>query len=270
MKIINLVLYLFVFVLMSCRSTKPINNAISTKDTASVSRDATKDSSQVQIIEDVENYKKNYIDFNTFSAKIKAEVETSKEKFPDLTAVVRIQKDKAIWMSVSATFLGIEVYRIFITPDSVILLNKKDKEVQYRSLDYLQEVTQIPFDFKTLQDLLIGNAIFYGDKVQSSRRVDNLILLSTVGDYFKHLLTISNDTKLLMHSKLDDVNIARNRTASISYAEYEATDRFQFPTARRIIISEKNKIDMNLKFRQVEFNKELSMGFNVPKNYTQK
>ena len=270
MKITFLVLYIFMGVLMSCRSTKQINKAISPKDSSNVSRDNIKDSSLLQLNQDILDYKKNYIDFSTFSAKIKADVETSKEKFPDLTAVIRIQKDKAIWMSVSATFLGIEVYRVFITPDSVILLNKKDKEVQYRSLDYLQEVTQIPFDFKTLQDMFIGNAIFYNDTVQSSRRVDNLILFSTVGKYFKHLLTLSDGPKLLMHSKLDDVNITRNRTADISYGDYENIDGFQFSTARHIIISEKNKIDMNLKFRQVEFNKELSMTFNIPKNYTQK
>lgn len=270
MKISYLVLYIVLSVLISCRSTKPINKVIEPKDSTNVSINAIKDSSLVQMNQDILDFKKNYIDFNTFSAKIKAEVETSKEKFPDLTAVVRIQKDKAIWLSVSATFLNIEIYRVFITPDSVILLNKKDKEVQFRSLDYLQEVTQIPFDFKTLQDMFIGNAIFYDENVQSSRRVDNFILLSTVGKYFKHLLTLSNESKLLVRSKLDDVDMARNRTADISYGDYESTYGFQFSTARRIIISEKNKIDMNLKFRQVEFNKELSMAFNVPKNYTQK
>ena len=270
MKRAYLIVCIILSLLISCRSTKHINQVIAPKDSTLNVRDEVKDSALMQLNKDLLEFKKHYIDFNTFSAKIKADVETSKEKLPDLTAVVRIQKDKAIWMSVSATFLNIEVYRVYITPDSVILLNKKDKEVQYRSLDYLQEVTQIPFDFKTLQDMIIGNAIFYEDKVQSSRRVDNFILLSTIGKYFKHLLTLADDSKLLVRSKLDDVDMTRNRTADISYSDYESIEGFQFSTARGIIISEKNKIDMNLKFRQVEFNKELSMTFNIPKNYTQK
>ncbi len=65
-------------------------------------------------------------------------------------------------MSLSATFLNIEVYRVLIMKDSVILLNKQQKEVQFRSLDYLQEVIQIPFDYKTIEDLLIGNPVFVG------------------------------------------------------------------------------------------------------------
>ncbi|MEO6582912.1 MAG: DUF4292 domain-containing protein, partial [Ferruginibacter sp.] len=213
-------------------------------------------------------FNSNYIDFNTFSAKIKAEVVTSKEKLPDLTAVIRIQKDKAIWMSISATFLNIELYRVFITPDSIILLNKKDREVQYRSVDYLTEITQIPFDFKTMQNLLIGNPVFYNGEIQSFRQVDNLIVVSAQSTYFKHLMSFGDDNKLLILSKLDDVDVNRNRTALISYNNYENISGHPFSTDRHIVISEKNKIDMQLKFKQVEFNKELSMSFNVPKNYT--
>lgn len=255
--------------IVSCRPTKQINKVIATKDTTVVISKSTTDSI-LQVNKTLLEFKSRYIDFRTFSAKIKADIETSKEKLPDLTAVVRILKDSAIWMSVSATFLNIEVYRVFITKDSVILLNKKDKEVQYRSLDYLQEVTQIPFDFKTVQDLLIGNVIFYNDSIQSFRRNDNSILITSRGGFFKHLLTLSPDTKVLVHSKLDDIDMSRNRTADINYSDYENNSGFLFSTNRHIVITEKNKIEMRLKFRQIEFNKELSMSFNIPKNYTRK
>lgn len=260
----------FLTLIIGCRPGRQINNAISPKDTTGLFSGKSKADSILQVNNTLLEFKRNYIDFTTLSAKIKVDVETSKEKLPDLTAIVRMYKDSAIWMSVSATFLNIEVYRVFITKDSVILLNKKDKEVQYRSLDYLQEVTNIPFDFKTLQDLLSGNPIFYNDSIQSFRRSDNFILISSIGEYFKNLLTLSPDTKLLLHSKLDDVDMSRNRTADINYDDYENINGFSFSTNRHIVIAEKNKIDMRLKFRQVEFNKELSMSFNVPKNYTRK
>ena len=130
MKRAFLIVCIILSLLISCRSTKQINKVIAPKDSTLNVNDVVKDSALMQLNKDLLEFKKHYIDFNTFSAKIKADVETSKEKLPDLTAVVRIQKDKAIWMSVSATFLNIEVYRVYITPDSVILLNKKDKEVQ--------------------------------------------------------------------------------------------------------------------------------------------
>ncbi|MEJ7627525.1 MAG: DUF4292 domain-containing protein [Ferruginibacter sp.] len=253
----------------SCRTARQINKVIAPKDSVVVINKSITDSI-AQVNKTLSEFKSHYIDFKTFSAKIKADVETSKEKLPDLTAVVRIIKDSAIWMSVSASFLNIEVYRVLITKDSVILLNKRDKEVQFRSVDYLQEVTQIPFDFKTIQDLLVGNPIFFNDSIQSIRNNDNFILISSRGEFFKHLLTLSAENKTLMHSKLDDVDLSRNRTANISYSDYESTSGFLFPTSRNIAIAEKTKIDMRLKFRQVEFNKELSTSFSIPKNYTRK
>jgi len=253
----------------SCRTTKTtINKVIAPKDSVvTVNSDSfTKDSINLATITR-KNLGDNHIDFKSFSAKIKVDVENAKGKQPDITATLRMIKDSAIWISLNATFLNFEVYRIFITPDSVILMNKQDKEVQYRSLDYLQEVTQIPFDFKTLQDILIGNPVFFEDSNASFRKLNDFTLVSTVGEDFKNLLTLSAQKNLLLHSKLDDVIVNRNRTASITYDDYVPVSNQSFSTRRQIIISEKNKIDIRLNFKQFEFNKELSLGFVVPKNY---
>ena len=64
-----------------------------------------------------------------------------------------------------------------------------------------------------------------------------------------------------MHSKLDDVNVARNRTADITYGEYENHNGVPFSTYREITVSEKNKLDIQLNFKQYEFNKDLSISF---------
>jgi len=254
-----------------CKTTKAINKVIAPKDSMVVLRSPvfSKDSMEL-ITNTVENLKKNYIDFKTFSAKIKVDVENAKGKQPDIIATLRMVKDSAIWISLTATFLNIEVYRIYITKDSVVLMNKQDKEVQYRSLDYLQEVTQIPFDFKTIQDILLGNPVFFNDSNATFKKADQLILVSSIGNDFKNLLTLSADKNLLQHSKLDDVDIYRNRTASITYDDYVNNSERTFSTRRQIIISEKNKIDIRLNFKQFEFNKELSVSFSVPKNYKKK
>ena len=269
MKAIFIILFVAISI-SSCRSTKEIKKVIQPKDTALVVSNKSVEDSIAYSKDIINSFRSNYINFNTFSAKIKAEVEDKNGKQPDLSVVVRIQRDSAIWISVSATFLSVEVYRIFITPDSVILLNKQEKEVQFRSLDFLQEVTQIPFNFSTLQDLLVGNPVFLDSSNVNVRNSDQYITLSYVGEFFKHLLTLDKNSKVMLHSKLDDVDVMRNRTATISYSEHESIEGTTFPTFRHITIAEKNKIDLKLKYRQVEFNKELSLNFNVPRNYTRK
>lgn len=267
-KKIGWIIVLVVAFVTGCRSTKQISQVIAPRDTALVANISTDSLELVKAT--LDDINKNYIDFNTFSAKIKVDAEDNNVKQPDIIAVVRMVKDSAIWVSLSATFLNIEVYRVLITKHQVILMNKQDKEVQYRTLDYLQEVTSIPFDFKTLQDIIIGNPVYYSNNTTAFRKLNDVYLITFVGEFFKHLLTVSSDSKLILHSKLDDVDFARSRTASITYGEYENIEGRMFSTNRHISITEKKKLDLKLKYKQVEFNKELSVALTVPKSYTRK
>jgi len=269
-KIINLVCLVALVVLASnCKTAKKINTAIAPRDSSQAIRPQVSNDSLLnqQVIDQIQNH---HIDFNTLNAKIKVEIENANGKQPDITAVVRMIKDSAIWISLTATFLNIEVYRVLVTPEKVILLNKQNKEVQYRTLDYLQEVTDIPFDFETLQDFMLGNPVFFNEKDAQLRIHDNYIAVSSITDNFKNLLTLSSDKYLMLHSKLDDADMTRNRTADISYDNYEFINNHWFARYRQIFVSEKNKLDIRMEFKQVEFNKQLSVQFNIPKNYTRK
>ena len=255
-------------VVSSCSpAKKAITSAISQKDTVVVLKDSGNSEALIFANTVKENFKNNQINFSTFSAKIKVETQDAKGKNPDLTAVIRMVKDSAIWVSLSATFLNVEVFRLYITKDSVILLDKRERTVQYRRLDYLQEVTQIPLDFATLQNLIIGNAIFFSPESAIIKKADNYILINAVDNNFKNLLTLKTDNYQLDHIKLDDVNVMRNRTADITYAGYQKVDNINFSTLRDITIVEKNKLQVIMEFKQFEFNKDLSVAFPIPKNY---
>ena len=252
---------------VECRSGRTITHAIAARDTAKTIQVKSPADSILLVNSVKDNLKKNHIDFRTFNAKIKLEIEDGKGKKPDLVANVRMIKDSAIWISISATILNVEVFRAFINKDSVILLNKQERSVQYRSLDYLQDITDIPFDFKTLQDLIVGNPVFFNESNISIRKGEDYLLISSLGKEFKNLLTVSTPDYLLQHSKLDDVDLTRNRTADFTYDSYSNSSGFPFSTYRQIIATEKNKLDIRMNFKQFEFNKELSVAFSVPKSY---
>ncbi len=213
---------------------------------------------------------KNRIQFTTFSAKIKVQYEDKKGKQPDFNAFVRLYKDSVLWISISATFLSIEAFRILITKDSIIIVNKLNKKVEHHSFSYVADIAQIPLNFSTLQDLIIGNPIYVGDSIVAFRQTENHILIGTVGKFFKNLLTVSDDTDLIERSKLDDIDIDQNRTADLTYGGYEKHDNVFFATYREITVAEKTKVDISLLFKQYEFNKELSFPFSIPRNYKTK
>lgn len=254
---------------VSCRSTKKLQTAINKKDTVVSVKNTTPDPLRAGNIL-FNTLISNRINFNTFSAKIKVEYEDAKGKQPDVIANVRMLKDSVIWVSINATFLSIEAFRILITKNHITILNKLQKQVEEHPFSFIESIAKIPMDFKTLQDLIIGNPIFLGDKVVSHKLTENRILLSTMGKFFKNLLTLSVNNNLIERSKLDDLDVALNRTADLSYSGYENKSGLFFSTQREITVAEKTKVDIKLDFKQYDFNTALSYPFAVPKNFKTK
>ncbi len=266
-----LIAMIFLYAGEGCRSTKKLQTAINKKDTLIAGQVILNNNDSLkEAAFNLNSLAKHRISFTTFSAKIKVEYEDNKGKQPDFNAFVRLYADSVLWVSISATFLSIEAFKILITKDSVIIVNKLDKQIEHHPFSYMEEITHIPLNFSNLQDLIIGNPIYVGDSVVSYRQTENHILIATVGDFFKNLLTISADNKLIERSKLDDLDVNQNRTADITYSGYEKSGDNYFATDREITVAEKTKVDISLSFKQYEFNKELSFPFSIPKNYKTK
>src|SRR5688572_5828609 len=115
----------------SCRSTKTIQTAIAKKDTTVVVPvvDHRAADSMLFIKKVWDTIRKNTIDFQTFSAKIKVDFEGSDgKKNPPFNAFVRLKKDSILWVNINAA-LGFDAFRVLITPDSVKVINKLNRTV---------------------------------------------------------------------------------------------------------------------------------------------
>ena len=270
-------LVLLVSVMVSCRTVKKvegIQEALSKKDTAQivvVNTMPVVDSAAIvrDIMGKVEQHK---INFKTFNAKIKVDYQGA-EKKDNYTVYLSMAKDSVILIRVKGTFLGIaaEGLQAKVTRDSVVLVQKVgDKSVTKRSIAYLQEVTEIPFDFKSLQDLLIGNPIFLSNNLVSYKANDNQLLVTMVGDLFKNLINIENSTQRILFSKLNDVNTLRNRSCDITYGNFQPLAGSWFAADRKISMSEKSKLDIFLDFKEFSIDDPIKYSFEIPKNYKKK
>ena len=256
-------------VLASCRSTRNIGTAVTKRDTAApvVNVPEGKVNDSVAVMETlVSAVNKNKIDYNTFTGKVNVDYSGSDGKAYNLNANIRMYRDSAIWISANA-ILGIEALRVLVTKDSVKFLDKINKVYRERRLGYLQEVTELPLDLHTLQDLIIGNPVFLDSTVSYTASGNGLVTLLSIGPWFKNLLTLTEPDMALMRSKLDDADISRSRTADLSYSDYDTRKGPMFATKRRIFVSEKKTLDVKLDFKQFDFNTDVSFPFSVPKNY---
>jgi hypothetical protein len=178
-------------------------------------------------------------------------------------------KDSVIWMSLRG-LLNVEGYRLLVTKDSVKLMNMLSKTIQYRSVSYLQELSKVPLEFKDLQNLIVGNPMFINNNIVSYKTTDHELLILMIGKLFKHLITLDNPSFRLLHSKLDDTDSLRNRTCDITFDGYEKSGDINFSTQRRITVSEKSKLEVNLNFKQFNFNQPQTFPFTVPKSFKKK
>lgn len=276
-----LTLTLLTFALFGCKTVKKveqIEEALSKKDTAQVvvinkepknSNTPEVDSSSI-VAEIMTKVVRNKIDFKTFNAKLKVDYEGA-EKSDNYTAYLSMHKDSVIIIRVKGSFLGIsaEGLQVKIFRDSVMLVRKVgEKYVMNRSISYLQEVTQIPFDFSTVQDLLIGNPIFTSDNLIAYKNSNTQLMVVMVGELFKHLINLDkSDNNKVLYSKLDDVDVQRNRTCAITFGNYQPLGNYRFATSRKISMAEKSKLDITLDFKEFSLNEPLKYNFEAPKNY---
>lgn len=270
-------LAIVIILAFSCKTVKKtqgIQEAITKKDTAQtiVIKEAPKVDSAAIVKDILSKVVRNKIDFTTFNAKIRVDYE-GPEKSDNYTAYLSMKKDSVILIKIKGSFLGISAVGLEakINKDSVTVVQLVgQKYVMYRSISYLQEVTQIPFDFAALQDLFIGNPVFIDNNVVSYKAGATQLLVLMVGDLFKHLLTLDNTDYRVLHSKLDDVDIQRNRTGDITFSGYRPMGPYQFATYRKISVAENSKLDIYLDFKEFALNEPLKYNFEIPKNYKRK
>lgn len=255
----------------ACKSTKTIQQAMVKKDTIAapevpVEKVPTREDTMRMVNEVLTNVQQKYIEFRTFSAKIKVDYSNSKGKQPDFVANVRMLKDSLIWISLGND-IGIEGIRVLISNDSIKVLDKLANTFQVRPLSHIQELSQIPFSFADLQNLLVGNPIFFNkDSITSYTNNANGYTLLSYASLFKNLLSIGTDFSI-QKSKLDDNDPALNRTCDLIYNNYETKTGVQFSTQRKITILQQTKLDVELKFKDYKFNEEMNFPFTIPKKF---
>ena len=267
MRLVSIILIVAALFVFSCRPTRKIQNVITKKDSTVVvlpPPEKTGEDTAKIIRENFTRLKTHRINYTTFSAKIDVDYIGADGKKDNVNATLRMYKDSLIWISLTG-LLGIEGLRAYITQDSIKVLNKLDKIYTARSVAYVQEVTGLPLDLPAMQDLIIGNPVFVDSNIVSFIRAGNTISILSIGEWFKNLITLNEG--VMTHSKLDDLDINRNRTCDLTYDDYENKKGVNFSSKRRITVSEKSKLDIKLNFKSYGFNEPLNFRFSVPKDY---
>ncbi len=188
------------------------------------------------------------------------------------TANIRIKKDSIIWMSLTP-ILGIEAARAMITRDSMVFLNRLNREYSVYDFKLLSEKYHFNIDYELIQAMILGKmplAANDSSEILSSKQF--YIVRQQNGPY-----AIDNYiSRELM--KLEKVTMKEPPTKNsliLEYEDFKPLAAFSIPFQSLIKVNyehgtEIKNTEINIKHGRAELASALQFPFNIPSRYERK
>lgn len=219
--------------------------------------------------EDLSNFKVEELEFDYFDARSKIRY-TEGDKQVNGNARIRIRKDSVIWFSVSPS-VGLEVTRALITPDTIWILNRMDKEFYIFNYKEISRYFNFDIDFQLIQSIVLGNL------------PKPLTATSRVAKDTKYFMVKQDDERYNIESyinldsrKVETVminEVPTNNKLMLNYTEFSALQEFIFAYNCLVNLTYKTNsgplvTSVNLHYNKAEISdKPLKFPFNVPNKY---
>ena len=214
--------------------------------------------------------KASNLTFRYFSAKARAQLDVPNLK-QTVNLNIRIRQDSIIWLSISVA--GFEVARAHITPDSVRVINKLQREYYGGNFSYLKERFNVDVTFAQLQALLLGNYLPPPADATPTITVegpDQRVAYAQSGLAVQQLLSLAQ-------GRVEQLAVRDPKTQNqytVDYADFrpveDVTVSFAYTTQLRVQQAQ-NTSTVGLSYRNVDVDKEqLTFPFSVPSGYAQK
>ena len=185
----------------------------------------------------------------------------------EFTANIRIRKDSAIWINISA--FGISAARIFITPDSFFLIMQLKKEYKRLPMKDAAKVLPVLLDFAALQHLILGEPLNMGGKLTSAASFGGTWSAEGEDKNYIERIIYNKEDSTIRNSQLRSKN-DKGLQAMSEYGSYETVDGRKIATQRVINIQnagDNYMIDMI--FLKESFDEQLEFPFSIPDSYTE-
>ena len=211
--------------------------------------------------------------FNTLSARLKLEFSGLQQEFSSRVNLKMIYDDR-MQLSIQP-LLGIEVFRIEISTDSVKILDRMNKRYMVDSYDNLKGKTEIDFNFQNLQALFTNQVFVPGENEISTKHFrrfrmtkdDNaakLKLKDSNGIFYT--FTAGADEKLLS-TYIE--NPSNKQSITWDYNDFNTVNKQQFPMkmTARLLDADISQGTAILTFSSPEINSPLTTDFKIPSGY---
>jgi len=211
------------------------------------------------------NFELSNLDFHTFNGRAKAKVVMGKED-QNVTLNIRIDRGKAIWVSVTA-LLGIEAARVMITPDSVKIMNKLQGEYIKKPFSYIYKYTNPGISYRMLEDILVGNIsveMLRTDQLQVATSTDDVQIIGVKEGLTFHYGVNAQNRPF----NFNLMELGKANKLEANYSDYAMIGAYNFPQRFTLNVEGSGaKVSADMAYNRAEFNIANEMPFNVPSKY---
>lgn len=248
-----------VFLVVSCKSTKKV-----------VREGSTEVKEHNEFFEKVEN---DAFRFETFSAKLNVSLNLP-ERSVSSKANLKIVKDEGLALSVQP-FLGVEVFRLVINTDSILVLDRLNKQYVAENLKDMQGKLPVDFNFYNLQALFTNRLFLPGSQSVAPRDYRKFTLEQAGGNAevkiqdamgLRYRFFVDRENKLTATYVTDE---ASEYSLQWDYADFRVAGRQLFPEQMFVRLTSDRKMygSMKLNFSKIEVDKPVDLDFSVPSRY---
>jgi len=258
--------FLMVFFITSCRTPKKIVKE------SSVIKDITAEELFAKL-------KQNELQFRVLSASFNAEASINNNT-NTFGGNIRIKKDSLIWISVSK--MSIEIIRLILTQDSLMMMNRINRTYFIGSVNDLNNTFDTDFDFDILQSLIIGNDLsFYENNIFKASLDGNKYKLSTLGrqklkKYIKHEdeqhkiliqnIWLNTDNYKITGNFLKEIK-DDNRKLVTTYSKFNAVNSQLFPYRVSFDVQSESPISIVVNYSRIKVDEVTKFPFSIPSSY---
>ena len=242
--------FLIVF-LIGCKSKQSVTTAAANENT--------------EVSKVINGHYKNVHDFTTLNIRANAKYEDEKQSH-SMNADIRIKKDEIIWINIK--FLGIPMAKAMITPTKVSYYEKINNTYFEGDFSMLSNWLGTDLDFNKVQNLFLGKAI---DDLTKDKWISEV-----VEKMFK--LSLPNDSDVAKEFYFEGANYllkketinqaSKNRNLEIRYPSFKEEKGMFLPNEINIKAEQKNKVTIDIEYKNTTFNEDLNYTYSVPSGYT--
>jgi hypothetical protein len=162
--------------------------------------------------------------------------------------------------------LGVEVARAVITPDSILLINRLEGVYMKKPFSYVYAYASKQVNYKTLESLLIGNAIpeLLTEKSEFVTTSNTTTLSGSLDDLLYKLI-VGADNKVTQ-TNLNNQNEGQSLQVA-NNAFIQASNRILPSQIDIASVVKDKKVHINLHYTKVDFDQQLEYPFSIPDRY---